>query len=181
MAGPWTGPRVRPATDADLHEMTLTVAEVFDGYRAFAPRGWERPTDAVEEQRLRARFGAPDVWAAVAVEADGTQAGHVSLLDDAEDPGTCAYLWQLFVRPCHHGSGLAVTLHEAFLAAARQRGYTSARLRTPAGQARARAFYEREGWTTDGRAELHPLLGLDLLVYRRAGLASSASPAGVRS
>lgn len=172
---------VRPAIDADLHEMTLTVAAGFDSYRAFAPRGWQRPTDAVEEQRMRARFHAPDVWALVALAADGAQAGHVSLLDDAEDPGACAYLWQLFVRPAHHGTGLAVTLHDAFLHAARDRGYTSARLRTPAGQARARAFYEREGWTTDGRAELHPLLGLDLLVYRRAGLASSASPAGVRS
>ena len=174
-------PLVRPATDADLHEMTRTVAEGFDAYRSFAPPGWERPTDAVEEQRLRARFHAPDVWAVVAVQADGEHAGHVSLLDDAEDSGACAYLWQLFVRPAHRGSGLAVALHDAFLAAARERGYTSARLRTPAGQARARRFYEREGWTTDGRAELHPLLGLDLVVYRRAGLASSASPAGVRS
>jgi len=174
-------PTVRPATDADLHEMTLTVAEGFDGYRAFAPPGWEPPSDAVEEQRLRARFRAPDVWALVALGPDGTQAGHVSLLDDAEDPGACAYLWQLFVRPAHQGTGLAVALHDAFLDAARARGYTRARLRTPAGQAQARRFYEREGWTTDGRAELHPLLGLELLVYRRAGLANSASPAGVRS
>ncbi len=172
---------VRPATEDDLHEMTRTVVEGFDAYRAFAPRGWERPSDDVEERRTRARFHAPDVWAVVAVDPDGAQAGHVSLLDDDEDPGACAYLWQLFVRPAHHGTGLAVTLHDAFLQAARDRGYTRARLRTPAGQVRARRFYEREGWTTDGRAELHPLLGLDLMVYRRAGLASSASPAGVRS
>jgi len=172
---------VRGATEADLHEMTATVTQGFEAYRAFAPRGWERPDDAVEEGRTRARFHAPDVWAVVAVEADGTQAGHVSLLDDAEDPGACAYLWQLFVRPAHHGSGLAVTLHDAFLAAARDRGYVRARRRTPAGQARARRFYEREGWVTDGQAELHPLLGLELLVYRRPGLASSPSPAGVRS
>lgn len=172
---------VRAAVDADLHEMVLTVAEGFDGYRAFAPRGWERPADAVEEERLRARFPAPDVWAVVAVAADGTQAGHVSLLDDIEEPGASAYLWQLFVRPAYQGTGLAATLHDAFLEAARARGYTRARLRTPAGQMRARRFYEREGWTTDGRAELHPLLGLELLVYRRDGLASSASPAGVRS
>jgi GNAT superfamily N-acetyltransferase len=172
---------VRPAVGGDVHEMAVTVAEAFDAYRAFAPSGWERPSNAVEEERLRARFHAPDVWAAVAVEDDGTQAGHVSLLDDAEDPGASAYLWQLFVRPRHHGSGLAVALHDAFLAAARDRGYTRARLRTPAGQARARAFYVREGWTTDGRGDLHPLLGLELVVYRRAGLASRASPAGVRS
>ena len=175
------GLTVRPAVDADLQEMTVTVAEGFDGYRAFAPPAWERPADTVEEQRLRARFHSPDVWALVAVDDEGAQAGHVSLLDDAEDPGASAYLWQLFVRPSHQGSGLAVTLHEAFLEAARERGYATARLRTPAGQARARRFYEREGWTTDGHAGLHPLLGLDLVVYRRAGLASSASPAGVRS
>ena len=32
---------------------------------------------------------------------------------------------------------------------------------------RARAFYEREGWSTDGVAIPEPLLGLDLLEYRR--------------
>jgi hypothetical protein len=51
--------------------------------------------------------------------------------------------------------------------AARQ-GYQTIRLYTPEGQARARAFYEREGWTPIGRPFAEPLLGLDLMEYRRA-------------
>jgi hypothetical protein len=41
------------------------------------------------------------------------------------------------------------------------------RLFTPEGQARARAFYERRGWTTDGAARHEPMLALDLVEYRR--------------
>ena len=41
------------------------------------------------------------------------------------------------------------------------------RLFTPYGAARARAFYEREGWEPAGRAFAEPLLGLDLVEYRR--------------
>ncbi|MGZ4268955.1 MAG: N-acetyltransferase family protein [Solirubrobacteraceae bacterium] len=175
------GVALRPATLDDVPGMARTVLEGFDGYRAFAPEGWAPPGRAVELERIRSRFTAPDVWALVAVDGRGRQAGHVSLLDDSEDPGTSAYLWHLFVRTPHQGTGLAVTLHDAFLDAARARGYSRARLSTPAGQARARRFYEREGWRTDAHAELHPLLGLELLTYRRDGLASSASPLGVRS
>jgi GNAT superfamily N-acetyltransferase len=175
------GLTLRPATIEDVPEMARSVHEGFGGYREFAPVGWEPPSRAVEEQRTRERFVAPDVWVVVAVDARGEQAGHVSLLDDAEAPGVSAYLWQLFVRPPQWGTGLAVRLHGAFLEAARSRGYEQARLRTPAGQLRARRFYEREGWSTDGSAEVHPLLGLELLTYDRPGLESSASPREVRS
>ena len=172
---------LRPAALEDVPGMARSMWEGFDSYRSFAPEGWEPPAQAGEEQRTRARFVGPDAWALVAVDEHGAQVGHISLLDDVEEPGRCAYLWQLFVRAPHHGSGLAVALHDAFLDAARARGYSRARLRTPAGQARARRFYEREGWQVDGEPVLEPLLGLELVTYRRDGLASSASPAGVRS
>lgn len=172
---------LRPATADDLPGMAHSMLEGFDGYRSFAPAGWEPPTHARELERSRARFAQPDAWALVAIGDGGVQAGHVSLLDDVEQPGRSVYLWQLFVRAPHQGTGLAVTLHDAFLDAARARGYSRARLRTPAGQARARRFYEREGWRVDGPPVLEPLLGLELVTYRREGLASSASPAGVRS
>ena len=40
-------------------------------------------------------------------------------------------------------------------------------LYTPARHGRARAFYEREGWRTDGVATLEPMIGLDLVRYVR--------------
>jgi hypothetical protein len=44
--------------------------------------------------------------------------------------------------------------------------YDAARLWTPAGQSRARAFYERHGWHATGRIEFTPGLNLDVVEYR---------------
>ena len=53
------------------------------------------------------------------------------------------------------------------VAEAAARGYEQLRLVTPAGQRRSRAFYEREGWSTDGIETLEPMLGLELVTYTR--------------
>jgi hypothetical protein len=50
-------------------------------------------------------------------------------------------------------------------------------LYTPALQARARAFYERQGWSTDGVMTFEPMMGLDLVRYTR-GLSIGPDPAG---
>jgi GNAT superfamily N-acetyltransferase len=78
-----------------------------------------------------------------------------------------AHLWMLFIREPWWGSGLARRLHAMAIAEAAGQGYRGMRLYTPAGQARARAFYEREGWATDGVARFEPMLALDLVEYRR--------------
>jgi GNAT superfamily N-acetyltransferase len=157
----------REGTVADAAAMAETVGVGFDGYRAFAPAGWEPPRFAVEVAAIRSRMLGDDAWAFVAL-AGAEPAGHVALLADLS-PGT-AYLWQLFVRPAHWGTGLADRLHDAFLQEARARGYERGRLKTPFGQGRARRFYERNGWETDGLAALDDALGLELLVYTRVGL-----------
>jgi len=45
-------------------------------------------------------------------------------------------------------------------------GYAGMRLHTPARHARARAFYDREGWTTAHPPFYEPMLGLELVTYR---------------
>jgi GNAT superfamily N-acetyltransferase len=157
----------RDATVADAAAMAETVGIGFESYRAFAPPGWAPPAFAVEVAAIRSRMLGHDAWGLVALDGD-EPAGHVALLADPA-PAT-VYLWQLFVRPAHWGTGVADRLHEAFLEAARARGYQRARLKTPLGQARARRFYERQGWETDGLATLDDTLGLELLVYTRLGL-----------
>jgi GNAT superfamily N-acetyltransferase len=147
--------------------MARTVGIGFDGYRSFAPPGWEPPSFDREVATIRDRMGGVDAWAQLAFDGE-EPAGHVGLLADPA-PAT-VYLWQLFIRPAYWGSGLAGRLHAAFLAESRARGYERARLRTPEGQARARRFYERNAWETDGLPTFEDVLGLDLLVYTRAGL-----------
>jgi GNAT superfamily N-acetyltransferase len=157
----------REGTVADAATMATTVGIGFHAYRDFAPAGWEPPAFAVEAAAIRSRMPSEDAWAYMAFDGD-EPAGHVALLADPS-PGT-VYLWQLFLRPAHWGTGLAHRLHEAFLAEARARGYERGRLKTPLAHARARRFYERNGWETDGLAALDDTLRLELLVYSRAGL-----------
>ncbi|HEX7299960.1 MAG TPA: GNAT family N-acetyltransferase [Solirubrobacteraceae bacterium] len=157
----------REGTAHDAAVMAETVGIGFDTYRAFAPPAWEPPRFAVEVAGIRSRMAGDDAWAFVAFDG-GEPAGHIALLADPA-PGT-VYLWQLFVRPAYWGTGLADDLHAAFLAEARARGYARGRLKTPFGQERARRFYERNGWQTDGLATFDDTLGLELLVYTRAGL-----------
>jgi GNAT superfamily N-acetyltransferase len=156
------------ATAADAPEMAETVGIGFATYREFAPPGWQPPPFAVEVAAIRSRMVGDDAWALLARDGDDAPAGHVALLADPA-PNT-VYLWQLFLRPEHWGTGLADRLHEAFLEAARARGYRRARLRTPFDQRRSRRFYARNGWETDGLATFEDKLGLDLLVYTRRGL-----------
>jgi GNAT superfamily N-acetyltransferase len=163
---------IRKATVEDVETLARTVHEGFSSYREFAPRGWEPPPVMLELARMRERIEAPDAWCRLA-EAGGEPAGHVALLaargrdePQAPIPGL-AHLWMLFIRRPWWGSGLAKRLLALAVEEARARGFTSMRLYTPAGQTRARAFYEREGWATDGVAEFEPMLGLDLVEYRR--------------
>jgi GNAT superfamily N-acetyltransferase len=109
----------------------------------------------------------------MALDAEGEPAGHVGITaaSERERPHVRiegrAHLWMLFVRPPWWGSGLATRLHRLGLEEAARQGYESIRLYTPHGAARARAFYEREGWSLAPPAFLEPLLGLDLVEYRR--------------
>jgi GNAT superfamily N-acetyltransferase len=67
-----------------------------------------------------------------------------------------AYLRLLAVDPSRWGSGLAAELMVWAIEAMRDAGYASAYLWCGEANARARRFYEREGWRPDGRTRQHP-------------------------
>jgi len=162
---------VRPGSAADADVLMATVAEGFDGYRAFAPPGWEPPDMRIEVVRMRALLDEPDTWCEVA-EAQGEMAGHVAFMPARAHPlgaavgDDMAHLWQLFVRRPHWGSGAASRLLADALAEAGARGFRAMRLFTPEGQARARRFYEREGFAQHGEP-FDGGLGIPLVEYRR--------------
>jgi GNAT superfamily N-acetyltransferase len=167
----------RAATRRDAGRLAAVMVEGFETYRAFAP---DSPAPAAEEivEILEARLETPTVWCELA-ERGQDVAGYVSLLPASDsrrpvaDPGL-AHFWMLFVRASWWGTGLAHRLHGAACAAAAARGYTAMRLFTPAGQARARRFYEREGWTPAGEPHLDDDLRMELVEYRRALRSSPA-------
>jgi GNAT superfamily N-acetyltransferase len=162
--------RLRRGLPADAPELSRTMQLGFETYRAFAPADWSPPPEEVEH--LRERLADPRVWCLVA-EREGEMAGHVAFMPASEhrvpepDPRV-AQLWQLFVREAHWGSPLATTLHAEAVREAAARGFASFRLFTPAAQARACRFYEREGWTACGPTEDDMGFGMPLVTYRRS-------------
>jgi GNAT superfamily N-acetyltransferase len=175
---------IRRATLDDVAALAETQRLAFEGYATFAGPGWSPPSPEIEAVAIRERLGQPDAWCVIAHDGSAV-AGHVGFLAartrDAEQAviPRLAHLWALFVREPYWGSGLARRLHAMAVEEARARGYLGMRLFTPAGQARARAFYDREGWDTDGTTWLEPMLGLELVEYD-LGLAGSdgdAAPA----
>jgi GNAT superfamily N-acetyltransferase len=151
----------------------------FATYRAFAPAGWSPP--APFERQVAAiaeRMRAPGVWALLAERA-GEPMAHVAMAP-GDGPGPTAYLWQLFVRPAFWGTGVAGLLHESFLARAAQAGYRRARLATPAPHTRARRFYERRGWRTDGPPDDLWHFGIPLVAYVRPLLPPPAGEGTIR-
>jgi GNAT superfamily N-acetyltransferase len=162
----------RPGSEADADALMETVAEGFDGYRAFAPDGWEPPDMAIEAMRMRAQLAQPGTWCEVAEIGDAI-AGHVAFMPARTHPvgggevdESVAHLWQLFVKKAYWGTGTAARLLADAVAEAAARGFRTMRLFTPEGQGRARRFYEREGWALYG-APFDGGLGIPLVEYRR--------------
>jgi len=163
---------LRRAGVEDAETIAETVQLGFASFRAWAGASFDPPSTVMELPRIREGLGRPSTWALLALSG-GEPAGHVAITQARErdeprpDIPGLAHLWMLFVRPLWWGSGLAARLNALAVEQAAERGYEAMRLHTPAGNARARAFYEREGWHTDGIAIPEPLLGLDLVEYRR--------------
>jgi GNAT superfamily N-acetyltransferase len=166
----WT---IRQATLADAHDLAETVALAFEGYRAWATPGWDPPLAPMHLERVNELLSFTGAWCAIAF-AEHAVAGHAAFApaltrDDPREPiAELAHLSMLFVREPWWGTGLATELLRRATAEAAARGYRSMRLETPLAHARARRFYEREGWRVAGEATYEPTLGLELVEYRRA-------------
>jgi GNAT superfamily N-acetyltransferase len=163
----------RAATANDVGRMVEVTVEGFEGYRSFAPEGWTPPSASAEAERLMGLLADEHVWYLVA-EHEGELVGHVGFLPAdrlsfarVDEPGL-VHFRQLFVTRGHWGTGLARRLHAAAVDEARARGFSGMRLFTPAGQERARRFYEREGWSLAGPPAFDERIGLQIAEYRRA-------------
>lgn len=73
---------------------------------------------------------------------DGEVAGFVMVVGDEVE--------QVYVSADHRGSGVASALLSAAEQAVAAQGHSVAWLAVVAGNARARRFYERQGWTDEG-------------------------------
>jgi GNAT superfamily N-acetyltransferase len=163
-------PTLRPATVDDAEQLARVAIDGFEVYRDFAPPDWEPPPVEDEITLLGDLLVDESTWCRLA-EVDGRVVGQVTFLPAArssmpvDQPGL-AHLRNLFVDREYWGSGLATELHGAAIVAARERGFSQMRLFTPAEQARARRFYEREGWAPAGDEFHAPGPDLVIVEYR---------------
>jgi ribosomal protein S18 acetylase RimI-like enzyme len=127
---------IRPASDADM----AAVADLWhegwhDGHAGHVPEGL---TAARTLEAFHERTPSRVADTTVAVADDGELLGFVMVNDDEVE--------QVFVGRAARGSGIAVALlddGERRVAAA---GYDVAWLAVVEGNARARAFYAKQGW-----------------------------------
>jgi GNAT superfamily N-acetyltransferase len=162
---------VRPGSRHDLGMMADNLEEGFGTYRSWAATGWKPPSRVEMLLGMMQRFTQDGSWCVVAFTAEGEAAGHATARPEVDEhdrprPGL-ARLTHLFVRRPFWGSGVADVLHEQILTGMSERGFSSACLWTPVGQARARAFYERNGWRATGAVDPDNDLRLELLEYVR--------------
>ena len=160
----------RQATVDDVEPLARTVIEGVDDYPSFAPASWAAPSFEAVVDHLRESLADEQVWCLVA-ESEGELVGQITVLPAAcaahpvDDP-SLGHISNLFVRRDLWGTGLAHDLHRAAVDAALERGFKELRLFVAAGQARARRFYEREGWHSVGDAFDDPAPGLTMVEYR---------------
>jgi GNAT superfamily N-acetyltransferase len=119
------------------------VAEIWrlgwrDGHLGLVPR---ELVEARTEDSFRARASERIDEMTVAV-VDGAIAGFVLVVDDEVE--------QVYVAASHRGTGVAPALLSEAERQVRANGHSRAWLAVVAGNARARAFYERAGWRDDG-------------------------------
>ena len=161
---------LRRATPADAEALARGVVEGVGEYPAFAPAGWAGPSFEDELAHHRDDLEKPHFHCIVA-ERDGALVGQITVLPASraahpvEDPAL-GHLRNLFVDRSEWGSGLAARLHAAVVDAARELGFSELRLYVAEGQARARRFYEREGWKAAGEPFDDPVPGLRMVEYR---------------
>ena len=166
------GLRYRAATPRDATIIGELVAAGFATYREFAPPGWRPRTVHQEEGAVYDRLSRGDAlgWLAFDDSALVGVTGWMPALTFGENrrpiPGR-AHLWSLFVAETYWGTGLAARLLDWSVTTMRDCGNEMAQLMTPRDSKRARAFYEREGWTTSGDDAFNAELDLHLVMYER--------------
>jgi GNAT superfamily N-acetyltransferase len=109
-----------------------------DGHLGFVPR---ELVDARTEDSFGIRASERVADTTVAT-VDGAVAGFVMVVDDEVE--------QVYVSALHRGSGVAAVLMSEAERQVRANGHSRAWLAVVAGNARARAFYEKTGWYDEG-------------------------------
>jgi ribosomal protein S18 acetylase RimI-like enzyme len=153
----------------EVHVRSWQVA-----YRGLVPDDYLDGMDvAASQARWHELFAPGGAAGPVQLVADdnGTIAGFVSG-GPALGPGENGLggLYAIYLAPSHFGQGVGRALMAAATRELRDLGFDEAVLWVMPGNARARRFYERAGWTCDGTTKSEVIRGADVdeVRYRRS-------------
>ena len=119
--------------------------------QSFRMRPWQRMIAAVARGQAPAEDTAGIVgYASFGPERDVLDAPWPYPLTPAGSDGQVAELYALYVHPAWWSTGTGRALMDHVLAKVCVAGYANITLWVLEANARARAFYEHHGWTTDG-------------------------------
>jgi ribosomal protein S18 acetylase RimI-like enzyme len=167
------------------------VPEDADAIQEIAKRAWVRAyADFIDPGLMLSRLedaGPARFRAAIADEANALfvleiadrVAGYVGVCParDAAESG-CGEIAVLYVDPPAQGAGAGTALLERAEAELRARGFAEALLEVFAENGHGRAFYERHGWGSDGRAVQEQGDWAPKVVYRKALAAAAGGAEG---
>jgi GNAT superfamily N-acetyltransferase len=165
--------RLRDATRGDIGALSELLQVCDESQRAWAGPEIPVPSRAEEELEWELRFARRGAWIRLAQEDGGRivavvafAGGHVSREDRTAVPGL-AHVSAVFVHPDRWRRGIARMLLDEAEAAMRAQGYGRAQLWTLEGSP-AEGLYAAMGWQRDGRREVYPPMGLDVVAYVKA-------------
>jgi GNAT superfamily N-acetyltransferase len=148
--------RVRRMEAGDEDALRALARACDETYLEWAPRGWmvpEAPPGMWDRYRAGAlvAFAGEALVATVAYRRVNRELANVGLV---------------LVHPSRWREGIAGALMDRIEDEMIARGYVREQLWTPLG-APAEAFYRSRGWELDGRREMHPWVGLEMVGYTR--------------
>ncbi|HSZ43600.1 MAG TPA: GNAT family N-acetyltransferase [Trebonia sp.] len=150
-------PLVRSAESGDVACIALVhVTSWQDAYRGHMPQDFLDGLDVghrTEAWRRRLPAAQRSRGDVLVVESAGQVAGFAGFgpsRDADADSGQTGELAAIYLRPGSIGQGLGRLLMMAVVSGLTDLGYADATLWVLDGNARARRFYERAGWTLDG-------------------------------
>jgi len=159
---------VRPAEEDDLAAIAeIRVRSWQVAYRGIVPQGYldsMRPEADADRRRSRlARSGDPrqDAIGTLAGQAAGWVA-YGPYRDDDEPIREAGEVYAIYVHPDHWGRGVGQALIQYALGELHTGGLAPVLLWVLEANARARRFYEREGFRPDGARHLFEIAGVRL-------------------
>ena len=140
------GVRIRPARVVEADSLAAVQLDtVLTAYKGIFPPHAPAPTRKAMVEDWRAAFEDPTFEAFLAENGDAA-VGTVAVRADPDRAG-CGVLRRLHVIPELWDKGIGSALYDAALAALRDGSYREAELWVLQANSRARAFYERRGWS----------------------------------